>query len=181
MTTMRNPTNRDINLTRARAVGLAALIIAAMLSQISVAASPSDEPPQQAASRDEGGSRALRCSPRTIRGSYGSHIKGTFILPPPAGSTQPPASVPLASVGRLVFDGVGAVSGTDTNSFGGTISTSAITGTYAVNEDCTGTLDVTFPTGFTVTNDIVIVDGGREIAFIQTNPGALVTGVFKRQ
>lgn len=181
MTTMRNLTNRNINFTRALAVGLAALIIAAMLNLISVAASPSNESPTQTASRDDVGSRAPRCSLRTIRGSYGSNITGAFILPPPAGSTQPPTSVPIASVGRLVFNGDGAVSGTDTNSFGGAISINAVTGTYTVNEDCTGTLDVAFPTGFTVTNNFVIVDGGREISLIQTNPGAVVTGVFKRQ
>lgn len=180
MTTMRNLTNRNINFTRALAVGLATLITAAMLNLISVAASPSHEPPAQAASRDEGGSRAPRCSVRTIRGSYGSNITGAFILPP-AGSTQPPTSVPIASVSRLVFDGAGNVSGTDTNSFGGAVSTNAVTGTYTVNEDCTGTLDVTFPNGFTVANNTVIVDGGREISLIQTNPGAVITGVLKRQ
>lgn len=116
----------------------------------------------------------IRCGEHTLRGSYGTNISGTFFLSP----TMP---IPIASVGRLVFDGVGNVSGTDSNSFGGTFSRSAVTGTYTVEGDCTGTLTVTFPNGFVITNDIVIVDSGKEVSLIQTNPGAVVTGVLKRQ
>lgn len=197
MTTMRNLTNRNINFTRTLAVSLTALVIAAMLNIVCFAASSSGEPATQAAQRDDRAAQveqqveqredverqatSRRCNLRTISGSYGSNITGTFFLPPPSGSSAPPTGVPLASVGRLVFDGIGTVSGTDTNSFGGTISVNNATGTYTVNDDCTGTLNVTFPNGFTITNNLVIVDGGKEFFVIQTNPGTVITGVFKRQ
>ncbi len=116
---------------------------------------------------------AGRCGENTLRGGYGTHLSGTFFVSP----TMP---VPLASVGRLVFDGAGNFSGSDTNSFGGTVSTYPVSGTYTVERDCTGTLNVNLP-GFTITNNIVIVDEGKEIFVIQTNPGTVVTGTMKRQ
>lgn len=79
-----------------------------------------------------------------------------------------------------MFDGAGNFSGSDTNSFGGAVSTYPVSGTYTVERDCTGTLNVNLP-GFTITNNIVIVDEGKEILVIQTNPGTVVTGTMKRQ
>lgn len=121
-----------------------------------------------------------RCSENTIGGSYGSNITGTFFLPPALGSTNP-TPVLLASVGRMTFDGVGNVSGKDTNSFGGDVTRYPINGTYTVDRDCTGTLTINMPNGFVLTNDFVILDEGKEINLIQTNPGTVVTGVLKRQ
>ena len=121
-----------------------------------------------------------RCSEHTIGGSYGHNITGTFFLPPAPGSTNP-TPIPLASVGRMTFDGVGNVSGKDTNSFGGGVTRYPLNGTYTVERDCTGTLTLTLPDGFVITNDFIIVDGGKEIFLIQTNPGTVITGVLKQQ
>jgi hypothetical protein len=115
-----------------------------------------------------------RCGESTLRGGYGSNITGSFFL-------SPTAFVPIASVGRMVFDGSGNVAGTDTNSFNGAISRYPFTGTYVVNNDCTGTLEITLANGFVITNDIVIVDDGSEVNLVQTNPGTAATGVLKRQ
>ena len=109
-----------------------------------------------------------RCSAQSLKGSYGYLNTGTF------------AGTPLASVGAMAFDGVGAISGNDTNSFGGSVSSNPFGGSYTVNADCSGTLNVSFGF-FTVNNKFVIVDSGKEILMIETNPGAVATGVFKRQ
>ncbi len=122
-----------------------------------------------------------RCRENTIGGSYGTNITGTFIIPPPPGSTNPPTVIPLASVGRLTFDGVGNMWGKSTDSFGGEVTRYTATGTYTVARDCTGTLTINLSNGFVLANDIVIVDGGKEIYMIQTNPGAVITGIIKRQ
>lgn len=136
---------------------------------------------QTTINNEMGANRRIRCNENTISGSYGTNITGTFLVPPAPGSTNPPTAVPFASVGRLTFDGVGNVSGRDTNSFGGDVTRNPTTGTYTVDRDCTGTLIVNLSNGFVINNDIVIVDGGKEIFLIQTNPGTIVTGVMKRQ
>lgn len=183
MTTTKHLTHRHANHARTFTSIFAALLVAAMLSLVGFAADSSGEPAAHTASRDESASRtsASRCSARTIRGSYATNISGTFLLPPTEGSTAPPVGVPLASVGQLTFGSRGYVSGTDTNSFNGAISTYPVSGNYSVNDDCTGTLDVTLPNGFTITNNIRIAAGGDEIFLIQTNPGTIVTGTLKRQ
>lgn len=122
-----------------------------------------------------------RCRENTLNGSYGTNITGTFVIPSAPGSTNPPTIVPLASVGLLTFNGAGNVSGNDTNSFGGDVTRYSVTGVYTVNRDCTGTLNINLPNGFVITNDIVIVEEGKQINLIQTNPGTIVTGVLKRQ
>jgi hypothetical protein len=111
-----------------------------------------------------------KCNLLTVKGSYGYLNTGSFGV------------VPLASVGTITFDGAGLVSGNDTNSFGGTVSSNPFTGSYTVNADCTGTVAVSFFGGaFTINNNMVIVDNGKEIFVIETNPGSVATGVFKRQ
>src|SRR5262249_20220121 len=47
-------------------------------------------------------------------------------------------ALPFAAVGRLVADGQGNVSGSETQSDNGEISRRTYTGTYKVNSDCTG-------------------------------------------
>jgi len=109
-----------------------------------------------------------KCNLETIKGAFGYLNTGTAF------------GTALASVGSMTFDGAGNIAGTDTNSFGGAISTTPFTGTYTVNGDCTGTLTVNFGF-FSVNNHIVIVDNGKEINLIETNAGTIATGVMKRQ
>lgn len=136
---------------------------------------------QNVSSNEIGANRRVRCNENTLGGSYGTNISGTFLLPPAPGSTNPPTAIPIASVGRLVFDGVGNVWGKDTNSFGGDVTRYPVSGTYTVDRDCTGTLTLNLSNGFVINNDLVIVDGGKEVFMIETNPGTVVTGVMKRQ
>ncbi len=115
-----------------------------------------------------------RCNLRSINGNYGLSVSGTYLL-------SPTMSVQIASVGLVTFDGEGNMTGSVTGSFGGEVNTNAATGTYTVGGNCTGTLTVTFENGFTITNNIVMVDEGKEIFIIQTNPGTIINGILKRQ
>jgi hypothetical protein len=108
------------------------------------------------------------CNLQTVKGSYGYLSTGSFF------------GTPLASVGSMTLDGAGNISGNDTNSFGGSVSSNPFTGSYSVNADCTGTLAVSFGF-FTIDNHMVIVDNGKEIFVIETNPGSVATLVLKRQ
>lgn len=103
------------------------------------------------------------CNNATIKGSYGINFTGTF------------AATPLAEVGFYKFNGTGSFQGTVAQSTDGTISTNkAVSGLYSVKQDCTvliygdGSLSG------------IIVDGGKEIFLIQTDPGSVITGTLKK-
>ncbi len=141
---------------------LAALMIVAAAAFINVLGA-------QAQDKGKGEGKAdQQCHLNTIKGSYGYLNTGTAF------------GTSLASVGVMTFDGAGNITGNDTNSFGGSISSSAFTGSYTVNANCAGTLTVNFGF-FTINNSMVIVDNGREINLIETNAGTVATGVMKRQ
>jgi len=116
--------------------------------------------------------RALtrHCSAGTLKGRYGVSATGTFV-----------GVGPVGFVGTADFDGVGNVTGADAASFNGAISFRNIVGTYEVNDDCTGSVTFVSPTrDVEVHFRLVIVDGGKEALFIETDPGTVLTGVLKR-
>jgi len=110
------------------------------------------------------------CSLQTLRGNYGFQVTGLAL-----------GGTPLAGVALITFDGAGSYTGKDSTSFGGFFSEGTLTGTYTVNDDCTGTTTTTFPNGFVVTSNIVIVDNGKEILMVISNQGEVGSGTLKRQ
>ncbi len=56
-----------------------------------------------------------------------------------------------------------------TRSFNGIITRETLSGVLAINDDCLGTAVF----GGVRTFDIISVDGGNELQFIQTNPGSV--------
>jgi hypothetical protein len=117
--------------------------------------------------RDDG------CSNATLSGAYGFKGSGSVILPT--------GDADVAVVGRTVFDGRGGLSGSDTNSFNGSITRETTSGTYRVNKDCTGSETFTSSSGNTVRADFVIVDNGRQAFFVETDPGVVLTVAAERQ
>jgi hypothetical protein len=117
--------------------------------------------------------RNRECTTGSLSGKYGVTIHGT-ILPP-----LTPAPVPAASVGSFEVDTAGNVTGADTLSLGGQIIPRTYTGAVSVSGNCTFTARITAP-GQVINLSGVIVDGGNEIQFIQTDPGTIFTGVAKR-
>ena len=87
---------------------------------------------------------------------------------------------PLAGVGTDTFDGNGGITGTASLSMNGTIASVTETGTYKVNPDCTGTYTVSSGGGST-TAFFVIADGGNEVKAVCTDPGTVITHIFRRQ
>ena len=90
-------------------------------------------------------------------------------------------ALPFAAVGRLVADGQGGVSGVETDSSNGEIFQRTYTGTYKVNQDCTGSEVSIDNFGKTVKCDFVIVAGGKEIQVIETDRNTVVVGNLKHQ
>jgi hypothetical protein len=90
----------------------------------------------------------------------------------------------LAATGRMVADGNGVLTGSETLSFDGNIVRRQFTGTYTMTEECSGSITVQFAsTGASapIHGDIVAVNNARQINFVQTDPNFVFSGVLTRQ
>ncbi len=87
----------------------------------------------------------------------------------------------LNAVGRMVSDGAGNLTGSDTYSFDGNVGKRQYTGTYTINEDCTGSLTLTPGSGSAFHADIVIVNNGNEVEVVQSDASYIVSGTMKMQ
>jgi len=106
------------------------------------------------------------CNNATITGSYGSTFTGTA------------AGIIGAEVGLVKFNGRGNFQVTSTSSVDGTVRTNETdSGTYSVKQDCT--VRIVYSTSTSILNG-TIVDGGKEIFLIGTNPGIVITGTLKK-
>jgi hypothetical protein len=127
--------------------------------------------------RAEGGRdehHAAGCSVARLKGSFGFTTTGSILFAGPVGL--------VADVGVLTFDGVGGVSQTETLSLNGTPGERSSQGIYSVDRDCTGDMTINFsaPAGESKSY-FVIVDEGKELRFIVTGPGRVLTTVARKQ
>jgi hypothetical protein len=115
------------------------------------------------------------CSNASLNGAFAYTNTGFIVAPPPLAG-------PFAGVGTQTFDGRGNTSASATVSQNGNILRVTITGTYTVNPDCTGSMTLLVsPVNVTSHVDFVIVRGGAEFRAINTDPGAAITTVGKKQ
>lgn len=81
-------------------------------------------------------------------------------------------------VGQAVLNGTGQLTGTLSTSVDGTItSDESITGTYSISSNCTGTVTLTGSTTGTADFALVVVDGGKQLMFVQSDSGTVVSGL----
>jgi hypothetical protein len=117
------------------------------------------------------------CSESTLRGDYGIQISGTRPSAP-GGAIESVIGVVIRTYdgdGRFTqIDNVkGSISGITPNRSGD--------GTYQVNSDCTGLVTAVPGPGILLEEQIVIVDGGREVRSAVINPlPVMVTGTQKK-
>ena len=118
--------------------------------------------------------RLPKCSVARLRGSFGFTTTGSIVAAGPVGL--------VADVGVLVFDGFGGVSQTETLSLNGVITQRSSQGEYFDDGDCTGDMSITLPppAGLS-TSHFVIVDEGKEMRFIVTGAGRVLTTVARKQ
>jgi hypothetical protein len=113
--------------------------------------------PQSERFGDAGSSSQPRCSNRTLRGSYALNIDGTII----AG----PNRLLLRGVAMRQFDGRGNLSQMDFTTINGTPAGTdwrSGSGTYELNSDCTGTMEIIQSDGSpTLRLRLVVADHGR--------------------
>jgi hypothetical protein len=121
----------------------------------------------------------FNCSNATLSGKYA--VLGSGFVP----NGPPPAPwVPFAIASLMTMDGEGGLTNKVTVSRNGQISRNFDTGTYTVNEDCTGTMTINIPTApFQLTFDLVVSDfqgnQGSEFYLIATT-NSVVTHTAKR-
>jgi len=111
-----------------------------------------------------------KCSLKSLKGCYGYSYTGNVS-----------GSGPIAAVGPINFDGEGNTSATYSVNSGGMNFQGSFTGTYTVNEDCTGAVTIHLPVlGISSNGRFVIVEEGKEALFMGTDPGVTVTGVARK-
>ena len=117
---------------------------------------------------------AQHCSIASVGGVFGYTSSG-FVAAPSG------AFVPVAAEGRIVFDGHGNVSGTQTRSLGGSALEETFSGTYTVSADCTGSFTVVVqPDTRTSTINLVWTDDTNGVSAVFTTPGFVLTATARR-
>lgn len=110
-----------------------------------------------------------RCSVATLRGAYAGNIMGTS------------NTGPFNLQSTTVFHGNGTATGIKvTLANRSEVTTFTADDTYTLAADCTGTLTAVRSTGAVVHYVIVVVDGGRKVDLLQTDPGFVANGSFER-
>jgi hypothetical protein len=77
--------------------------------------------------------QAGQCSPDSVSGNWAYTYTGTVFAPNP---------LPAAAVGHARLDSNGNVNGTQTHTLAGQAELEDISGTYTVNNDCTGSMTI---------------------------------------
>lgn len=115
------------------------------------------------------------CSNASLKGSYGFQITGSI-----------PGVFAIGGVARVLFDGQGNFTQSDdvqilvSGQAPVVILDRLGSGTYTVNPDCTGS--ETLNAGGKVSHSrFVLVNHGKEVFDMGSDPGVIVTGVAKKQ
>lgn len=117
------------------------------------------------------------CTAQNLSGPYTFTFRGAYI------GDSFGNLFDLSETGRLVADGNGAFSGTETVSNDEAITRGAqFTGSYTVNDDCTGSATFKDTGGKTIANyDFAIANSGRQVDFIETDRGTNIAGKATQQ
>ena len=117
------------------------------------------------------GGEGRGCSPATLKGDYGFVVTGTRPSGPPPAPLEQMVGVVLRH-----FDGLGHLTGTENihGSISGLVPDRQVTGTYSVNEDCSGTMNLTAPGIPPLEMRFVLVDKGKEIRAAVMSPATVM-------
>jgi hypothetical protein len=117
------------------------------------------------------------CSQATLKGHHFAYTStGSLVAAP----IPPSVWGPYAEVGVQYFDGNGSVAFSFNASQNGNTGPGTATGTYTVNNDCTGQFTETGG-GITSQFTFVIDADGHEFQAICQDPGAVISRIGRRQ
>src|SRR5215471_1707458 len=111
------------------------------------------------------------CDPVRFGGPYAFQLSGMTTI---GGTPQP-----TVSIGRIIFDGSGKISGTSSATFSGLLLGNPVTGTYEMNNDCTLTWKLQDDSGAYQHFSGKVSPDAVRIPFRQTDPGG-TSGVMQR-
>lgn len=112
------------------------------------------------------------CSPAQVQGVYGFQLSGETTI---SGGRQP-----AASVGRLVLDGMGNVSGVSSVNFAGYFLGNSVTGTYQAHNDCSISWSLQDDSGAYQHFSGTVTPDGKQVQFRQTDEGAARHGIMSQ-
>jgi len=115
---------------------------------------------------------AAVCNPDELQGAYGFLLTGDATI---SGSPKP-----AASLGLLVFDGSGHVSGTSSVKYAGVLLGNSVTGTYTAGTDCAVSWSLQDDSGGYQHFSGTATPHERRVDFRQTDPGGAKAGVLVR-
>jgi hypothetical protein len=115
------------------------------------------------------------CSEASLHGTFVYTSTGYIVAAP-----IPSLVGPFAEVGTQTFDGKGDVTFTFNGSQNGNVGPGTATGTYTVNEECTGGTFTETSDGFTAHFSFVIEDDGSGFQSICQDSGAVITRLGRR-
>ena len=148
---------------------IAAVSLLAFRAPVVTSARPADAelypaPAEQVHTRDGGHSHGA------LRGDHGFTYSGTVL-----------GVGPVASSGRIDFDGRGRVSATFTTVVNGNVFEGSFAGTYVVDAEGLGSITIHLPwLGREAHGDFVVVDQGHGTFFTCTDSGYSVTGTTRK-
>ncbi len=121
----------------------------------------------------------VHCTDATIRGTYGIQMQGTNPVPPPLGG----GIQTVIGVVVRTYDGTGNFTQVDNvkGSVTGIVPDRPGSGTYQVNDDCTGVTFFQPGPGITLEERMVIVNHGREIRTIVSSPQAVMISTEQKR
>ncbi len=112
------------------------------------------------------------CTLAALQGPYGFQLSGDTII---TGDSKP-----VTSLGRIVFDGDGGMSGYSSVMFGGFLLGNPVTGTYDTRSDCTVSWALQDDSGAYQHFSGVFTPDGQSVQFRQTDPGGAEHGIMAR-
>lgn len=113
---------------------------------------------------------AAVCTPSAVEGVYGFQLSGETNV---SGSAKP-----AASVGRLVLDGMGSLSGVSSVDFAGYFLGNSVTGTYQARSDCSISWSLQDDSGAYQHFSGTATPDGKLVQFRQTDAGGARHGVM---
>ena len=132
---------------------------------------------------DNNNNNKNKCTLASLKGGYGLDGQGTAFTAPPPNFPLPAQEV---DIGVFTADGKGNLVGSVTinlnsitNPTVSFVATTAITGSYVVNVDCTAIITIRDDLGETLKHEGVIFDGGRVVRMIQTDAGQVFARVAR--
>jgi len=112
------------------------------------------------------------CNPADLLGPYVFQLTGLTDI---AGTPRP-----TASLGRIVFDGEGGLSGTASATFRGLLLGNPVTGSYEAKSNCSVTWKLQDDSGAFQNFSGTLSSDGTSVQFTQIDPGGAQHGIMRR-